>query len=100
MRPRNVKRIFAHDIRVRRNQDIARAGLLCDADILGLGEESKRFLTAFAADTTLFHAAGGDAQVARFDLARRAHLVNARAFLFTASIAGSSRLSRQCELEG
>src|SRR4029077_13284630 len=42
----------------------ARARLLCDTDILGLGEESKCFLTAFAADAALFHAAEGDAQVA------------------------------------
>src|SRR6266478_8213632 len=52
------------DTRVPPNQESAPAELLCDADILGLGEESKRFFTAFAADTTLFHAPEGDAQVA------------------------------------
>src|SRR5213592_2594985 len=38
--------------------------LLGDADIFRLGEKAKRFLTAFAADAALFHAAEGDAQVA------------------------------------
>src|SRR5437764_11880983 len=38
--------------------------LLCDADIFRLGEKAKGFLTAFAADAALFHAAEGDAQVA------------------------------------
>src|SRR5437764_15312353 len=37
--------------------------LLGDADVLGLSEEAERFLTAFAADAALFHAAKGDTQV-------------------------------------
>ena len=41
-----------------------RAGLLCDADVLGLGEESQCFFSAFAADAALFHAAERDAEVA------------------------------------
>src|SRR3954467_7868458 len=38
--------------------------LLCDADVLGLGEEAKGLVAAFAADPALFHAAEGHAQVA------------------------------------
>src|SRR6266581_3600174 len=39
--------------------------LFCDANVLGLGEESQRFLAAFAADAALFHPAKGDSQVAQ-----------------------------------
>src|SRR5690348_8227502 len=35
-----------------------------EADILGFGEETHRFLAAFAAEARLFHAAEGRAQVA------------------------------------
>src|SRR5439155_23124491 len=52
------------DTRVPANQGSARAGLLCNADILGLGEESQCFFAAFAADAALLHAAEGDAEVA------------------------------------
>src|SRR5439155_25881482 len=52
------------DTRVPANQGSARAGLLCNADILGLGEESQCFFAAFAADAALLHAAEGNAQVA------------------------------------
>jgi hypothetical protein len=41
-----------------------RQRLLCDADVLWLGEEAQRFVTAFAADAALFHAAERNAQVA------------------------------------
>ena len=39
--------------------------LLCDADVFWLGEEAQRFFAAFAANTALFHAAEGNAQVAQ-----------------------------------
>ena len=52
------------DTRVPANQGSARAGLLCNADILGLGEESQCFFAAFAADAALLHAAEGNSQVA------------------------------------
>src|SRR4051812_32778440 len=38
--------------------------LFRDADVLGLGEETERFLAAFAADAALFHAAEGNAEIA------------------------------------
>src|SRR5205809_7244861 len=52
------------DTRVPANQGSARAGLLCNADILWLGEESQCFFAAFAADAALLHAAEGNAQIA------------------------------------
>src|SRR5450759_5613940 len=38
--------------------------LLCDTDVLRLGEEAQGFVAAFAADAACLHAAEGDAQVA------------------------------------
>ena len=43
---------------------VARTALLRDADVLGLGEEAEGFFAAFAADTALFHAAEGNAEIA------------------------------------
>ncbi len=47
-----------------RSRRSTHVGLLCDADVFRLGEESKRFFAAFAADAACFHSAERDAQVA------------------------------------
>ena len=43
---------------------IEKQNLLGDANVLLLGEETKRFFTAFTANTALFHSAKRNAQIA------------------------------------
>jgi len=43
---------------------IEKQNLLGDANVLLLGEETKRFFAAFTANTALFHSAERDAQIA------------------------------------
>jgi hypothetical protein len=43
---------------------IEKQNLLGDANVLLLGEETKRFFTAFTANTALFHSAKRNAEIA------------------------------------
>ena len=45
-------------------QILEKQNLLGDANVLLLGEETKRFFAAFAANTALFHAAERNAEIA------------------------------------